>query len=273
MNSEIENFSTEKLIELALTESETQAREYITVLHFRANLKVLQAAQKLCQSKNKKERELGADILGQLGIPNRAFPEESLQTLLKLLEQETSTDVICAIGFALGHLQDYRGIKPLVKFKNHPNADVRYSVVFGILCQENELAINTLIELSSDEDEDVRNWATFGLGSQIDTDTPAIREALWQRLINEKTDRDETYEIYGEALVGLARRKDERVIEFLLQELTSNCVGYLALEAAEEIGDFRLYPALVNLREWLNEDKDLLFISMCDRALLASEKI
>jgi hypothetical protein len=47
-------------------------------------------------------------------------------------------------------------------------------------------------------------------------------------------------------------------IEFLLKELTSDCVGYLVLEAAEEIGDFRLYPALVNLREWLNEDKDLL---------------
>ncbi|MGL6341154.1 MAG: HEAT repeat domain-containing protein, partial [Waterburya sp.] len=101
-------------------------------------------------------------------------------------------------------------------------------------------------------------WATFGLGSQIDTDTPAIRQALWQRLINEKTDQDETYEIYGEALVGLAIRKDERVIEFLLKEFNSGCVGYLALEAAEEIGDSRLYSALVNLRTWLTKDRDLL---------------
>jgi hypothetical protein len=63
---------------------------------------------------------------------------------------------------------------------------------------------------------------------------------------------------HGEALVGLARRKDERVIEFLLKELTSSCVGYLVLEAAEEIGDFRLYTALVDLRKWLTNDRDLL---------------
>ena len=95
-------------------------------------------------------------------------------------------------------------------------------------------AIAALIELSSDPDYDVRNWATFGLGSQIDTDTPAIREALWARL-EEPED-----EVRGEAWVGLARRGDVRVAAALLRELELHEVDvlrewYLMFAAAEAV--------------------------------------
>ncbi len=152
----------------------------------------------------------------------------------------------------MGSIGDSRAIEPLVKLKNHPTADVRFGVVSGISCQEDALAISTLIELSSDEEEDVRNWASFGLGSQIDTDTVEIREALFQRLA------DENQEIRGEALVGLAKRRDERVVELLIKELSSDSVGILAVEAAKEIGDAQLYSVLMQLKERWNIDKNLL---------------
>lgn len=259
MNAEFEQKSTEELIQLALTEKDEQiTNQCIVVLEYRGTLEVLEQAQKLCQSKNIKEKYLGIDILGQLGIPERTFPDECLHALLQLLEKENHPDILGSIGIALGHLQDNRAIQPLVKLKNHPHPEVRYGVVFGLLCQEDDTAIEALIELSSDRDEDVRNWATFGLGSQIDTNTHKIREALWKRLIEEKKDTETSYEIYGEALVGLAVRKDERVIEFLLAEFESDRVGILAVEAAEEIGDSRLYPALIELKEWWDCDQELL---------------
>lgn len=245
--------TTEELIKLALNaEDEDEVWELVPILHFRGNREVFEAAQKLCASKISQERKLGVDILGQLGRPKRTFLDESLSILFKLLDTEKDSEVLYSIGIALGHIGDKRSIEPLVKLKNHPIAEVRYGVTFGISGQEDTLAISTLIELSLDEDENVRNWATFGLGSQIDTDTIDIREALFQRLV------DEEQEIRGEALVGLARRQDERVVEPLIKELSSDSVGILAVEAAKEIGDAQLYSALRQLKEWWDVDKNLL---------------
>ena len=92
----------------------------------------------------------------------------------------------------------------------------------------------------------VRDWATFGLGSMIEADTPPIREALFARL----SDADDT--VRGEALVGLALRKDERAIEPLIQELErhpAEKTGSLLIEAAEEMADTRLLPILTRLKQ------------------------
>lgn len=253
MNSKLNDITTEELIKLALNaEDEDELWEIVPVLQFRGNREVLEAAQQLCQSKIIKERKLGVDILGQLGIPKRTFPDESLEILFKLIEYEKDSDVLSAIGVALGHIHDSRAIKPLLKLKNHPSADVREGVVFGISSYEDTEAINTLIELSSDEDENVRNWATFGLGSLIDTNTAEIREALFQRL------GDEDYEIRGEALLGLAIRKEQRVVEPLIKELSSDSVCILAVEAAKEIGEPKLYSVLMQLQDRWKGDQNLL---------------
>ncbi|MFQ4142812.1 HEAT repeat domain-containing protein [Chlorogloeopsis sp. ULAP02] len=251
--------STEELIQIALAqENEYTFRDIVSILHFRGSLEVFEAASRLCKSQNPKERELGVDILGQLGIPKRSFPYESVNILLQLLEKEEDTEVLGAIGVALGHLKDSRGIQPLVKLKNHASANVRFGVVFGLLSQTDELAINTLIDLSADEDADVRNWATFGLGSMIEINSPAIRDALFKRLIDEKNETETESEIRGEALLGLAIRRDERVVNLLIEELTSKWVGKLAVEAAKEVGDSRLYTVLIRLKEWWNVDNNLL---------------
>ena len=117
------------------------------------------------------------------------------------------------------------------------------------------MAIYGLIGLSADQDQDVRDWATFGIGSMIETDIPEIREALVARL----TETDS--EIRGEALVGLARRGDLRIVAPLLQELASISPGVLRKwvvigEAADSItriaqegGDKNWLPILEKLKE------------------------
>ncbi|QAT87989.1 hypothetical protein EJ065_6460 [Corallococcus coralloides] len=101
-----------------------------------------------------------------------------------------------------------------------------------------------MIALSRDSDEDVRNRATFSLGSQAEeVDTPELRDALFDRL----TESD--MELRGEALVGLALRKDPRVLEPLRRELESSEVVVLAVEAAEKLEDTSLLPLLHRLRD------------------------
>jgi HEAT repeat protein len=243
--------STEDLIRLALTEPDEDAAWVpVTILHFRADEEVLEAARVLCLSPNAQERKLGVDILGQLGIPDRAFPEECFQILSKTLADEADPLVLEAIGIALGHLKDLRAPELLKPLSHHSSSDVRLGVVYGISGLESHNAIELLIELSRDQDNSVRDWATFGLGSMIEFDSSEVRAALLDRIA------DANDEARGEALLGLARRKDGRVIEPLIEELSSENVGLLALEAAEEAGDSRLLPSLLLLKEAWSDDKD-----------------
>jgi len=238
--------STDELINIALTEPDEHAAwDAVHLLHYRATEDVFAAARRLCASDCPQEKTLGANILGQLGIPVRRFPGESVAILLKLLEIEEDAGVIGAICVALGHIHDPTAIKALSRFKTHPSFDVRYGVVLGLLCFAEDLAIETLIELSRDEDNVVRDWATFGLGTMIDADTPPIRQALFVRVF----DTDEVTR--GEALVGLARRKDPRIIEPLIKELSgyANAEYTYSLEAAGELADPRLLPVLQGLKE------------------------
>jgi HEAT repeat protein len=162
-----------------------------------------------------------------------------------MLGMERDPLVFEAIGVAFGHLHDKRAVPLLVPLSKHQNKDVRFGVVQGLSQHPDAIAIATLIELTKDEDEDVRNWATFGLGTLVNTNTAEIRAALLERMTDS---HDETR---GEALVGWARREDPRVLEAIIQELSSEHVGQLALEAADALGDSRLLPALLRLEhDW-----------------------
>src|SRR5262249_8697667 len=156
----------------------------------------------------------------------RAFPKESAQILASLLDSELDVNVLRAAFVALGHLHEPEVVSAASQYAEHFDADVRWSVAFALTGQSAPLAIELLIRLSRDLDPEVRDWATFGLGTQIETDTPPIRDALAARL--DDTDDDTR----GEALIGLARRRDARVVSAIQTELTT-CASDKALEAAE----------------------------------------
>ena len=113
---------------------------------------------------------------------------------------------------------------------------MRYAVVHALSGYDENQAIGALVSLSADLDRDVRNWATFGLGSQIDSDSTTIREALLARAV----DADD--EIRGEALVGLARRDETRVVPAIIHELNLHGIEILRdwsliQETAEAVTD------------------------------------
>jgi HEAT repeat protein len=87
-------------------------------------------------------------------------------------------------------------------------------VAFALGCFPNDpLSAEILLRLTQDTDEDVRDWATFGLGVLGNTDSDEIRKALVRRL----TDSDE--DMREEAMVGLGKRKDQRVLSTLVTAL------------------------------------------------------
>ena len=153
-------------------------------------------------------RELSATVLGQNSVECKVYAQECTDTLLTMLGSKASVPVVISIAQALGHLRDPRAIEALVPLRTHHDPGVRQAIAFGLLFQEAPMAIDALVELTSDVDRGVRNWATFGL-AQCEVDTPAVREALALRL------SEEDEEIRGEAISGLSRRGDTRVVDLV----------------------------------------------------------
>lgn len=212
-----------------------------------ASRDVLEAARAACESSDALHRRAGASVLGRLGetlhSPGPIFGEERYQILTALLAEEMAgrrDDLVFRdVCFALGHLRDGRAIPAILALRQHPDDRVRYSVVHALSCHDDERAINGLIELSTDSDEIVRDWATFGLGSLINTDTPAIRRALRARL------NDTDPYAQNEAIEGLIRREDPSVIPTVVSELKRR-VTHDLLYAAERIASPQLCEALMS---------------------------
>ena len=106
----------------------------------------------------------------------------------------------------------------------------------------------------------MRDWATFGLGTELEVDDRDVRAALVDRLSDTFLDARE------EAAVGLARRGDARAFETVRELLEADEVSSLTVEAAGYLADERLLRPLLELGEWWEDDPDLLraAIHRCD---------
>lgn len=193
----------------ALPDNDSDAS--LALVHYRGTRKEFDLGMKYTKNADPLDRATGADVLGQLGWSDQTFLNESVAILIPMLD-DPDPGVVFSAAVALGHRADSRAIPALVKLAKHPNADIRRGVVHGLLGHDHQDAIRTMIQLSKDPDHDVRNWATFGIGAQIDADTPEIREALAANL------HDPDHEIRGEAIIGLAERRDSRVVNTLIEE-------------------------------------------------------
>lgn len=234
----------------------------LVLIHYRGGDEEFYLGKEYCASDDPGDRATGADILAQLGWSDQSFLEESVQILIPLLDDPDDYVVYCA-AVALGHRGDESAIPALLRLAGHKNSLVRYGVVYGLSGHEDPRSIAALITLAADDDRDVRNWAIFGLGSQIDADSPEIREALRSAL------SDPDHEIRGEALVGLAKRGDNAIIPELFNEWKDDEVSILSIEAAEETRDPRLYHRLNQFTETLVLDDDPRFAKRLANAIAA----
>jgi HEAT repeat protein len=199
---------------------------------------VFKLAAAWCNSDNPLNRARGADILAQLGRTaehqTNNYPNESFSVIATMIRQEQESQPLESAIHALGHIGDSRGVPLVIEHRSHSVAEVRFAVAFALgSFPDHAEAVETLIRLTCDEDKDVRNWATFGLGALGLADTPEVRDALLARL------NDSFDEARREAIDGLARLRDCRVLPALLFELDQSPSLDLMLEAARDMLDFQ----------------------------------
>lgn len=195
---------------------------------------VFDKAAEWCRSDNALQRARGVDVIAQLGKTtehrSNSFPEESYSVVEKLLQRETDHRPLASSIAALGHLDNPVAVPLIAKFSSNPSTEVRFSVACALGSFPDEpLSVQALLLLMQDTDKDVRDWATFGLGVLGSSDSAEIREALVRRL------NDSGEDIREEAMVGLGKRKDQRVLPALLHALEEPNITDRVIEAAYQI--------------------------------------
>ena len=262
--SKFADLPTSSLLKMAMEHSTTDStsderEECLRVIRRRGELETFEVAKNWCASHESTARKLAADILYCLGELKQVgkvqlfpFTLQSIPLLDRLLD-DPDEDVIISALHALGSHYVYEPIASRPSFAEHPSQSVRLAVVHAISHQpKTPPEIEMLMKLSRDQDGDVRDWATFDLGSMCSLDTPEIREALLARV------EDNHLDARSEALLGLAIRKDARVIPFIKAELEAEMVSNLAVESAGEIAAADLVKSLEGLTEWWDVDTQLL---------------
>lgn len=193
--------------------------EAVRSLRNNANRSIFERASEWCHSTDPLKRARGCDILSQLRTPTLPaheldvhastpiFVSESFQIILQLLKHESDETALKSQIYALGHLRQDGAIALVNPYAADPRPDIRQAATHTLGQFPNDpSAIEHLIKLADDADEDIRNWALFALGSQSDADTPALRELFVRHL------DDSFEEAREEAIAGLAKRQDKRAV-------------------------------------------------------------
>lgn len=246
----------ESLIQKAYkAKTETNYWNQITMLRQFVNEEMISRCFQLIDSDDVKSKQIGIDVLCQLGQNRKNFIKELLEKLFYIFETTSDQKLICTSLFAIGHNNEYlktKHIRTLEKFQNSTYKDTRYALAFCLMGIENEIAIKVLIKLVQDKSPKVRDWATFGLGTQIKTVNEEIRNALYKNCSSKDNQTRQ------EAIKGLTNRKDERVKDIILKELNSQNFSSLIFDTLINIenGDFFL-PQLENIYNSYRGKKDI----------------
>jgi HEAT repeats len=200
----------------------------------------LEIGQALLSSANPDRREIAVRLIGMAAVIDSTLRDVALTSLRPILEDARVGPLSAAI-VQLAHLDDIHSRDEILAHAGHADSVVRDAVAGALPSVGlNEAALAVLRELMLDDDDDVRDSATFGLAELSNADDEATRNALLDRV------EDDVYEIRVEAIVGLARRQDERVRPYLMLELADPHHADLLDEAV----DFLDHGTG---RDWLNE--------------------
>lgn len=240
-------WTLQRLVRSALRNDVDRSWRAISALHFRGSPRTLSLAAALCRSTSWRHRELGCNIAAQLRqrhgrdpIASTEYAVEETQALLLTGLQYRRDEVVRAAVAGVGHRSFDAALPELVRLSTHADPQTRWSVAAALGRYPQPAAIEALLRLARDDDADVRDWATFGLGTMSDTDSPEIRELLWHNLADDDED------VRGEALVGLAKRHDPRAVDAVLRALAGEVRVY-ELMAAGELASPSLLDGLLAL--------------------------
>lgn len=229
----------------------------ISELQMRGSPEALTLAHRLAKSRNYRKRALGLYMASQLRWRQKGVPFGSIEYALEETQEmllaglhDICSEVLYAAISGFGHRPHPLALPELIKFASHPEQKIRFEVAVALGRYSEADSIDALLRLAKDDSDAVRDWATFGIGSIQEVDNPKVRDLLWANL--QDTDED----VRGEALVGLAIRKDEGIIPVLLELLDTNCRVF-ELTAAESVASPLLLERLNTIKDSVTNENGI----------------
>lgn len=263
----LEKLTTKQLIVKAYAEeNEDKYMEYIHILRSRGDNEVFELTKKLVYSKDSVYRDISASILSQFSYKTKLHKGESVYLLTKLLYDKDEAVITSAI-YAFGYRKCTRHANKLASFGTSQSLQIKEALAFSLGGYENQKCIDALILLMKDENDYVRNWSTFSLAQITEINTEKIRNALFENL------DDEEKEVRGEALLGLALRKDERTKEVILEDLQHSFYGSWVFDSIVEMPDSRYIQYFDTYADSLDDEDKKAFRLDIERARLALKEM
>lgn len=227
----------------------------ITKLRTFVNNEMISRCFEMIYSDDVKFKQIGIDVLCQLGNNRESFVESLFDKIFKILRTTSDENLICTSLFAIGHNNQYlktKHFKTLEQFKNSESKEIRYALTFSLLGVENYKAVTMMIKLAQDRSLRVRDWATFGLGTQIECDNEDIRHVLYKNCFSKD------HQIRHEAIKGLANREDKRAKAVILQELKSESYESILFDTLLNIKRGEQYiPDLMAVYDKVRDNKNI----------------
>ncbi|PIT14881.1 hypothetical protein BGI32_06730 [Snodgrassella alvi] len=237
----------DKLIALLGHNDFMLAMEAAKMLQLEGGRRVIKLAQMDCSDGNYKRRALAAFILGQIKL-STLEEKVSLEILGHLALTDKSALVRSYAVSSFGHRcrRNNKNAGLLLELAKNTVLDksvnVRESTAFALSTFESKASIPLLIKLLNDSHSSVRDWAVFAVHMN-GYDTPEVRNCLVLLL------QDGDFDVRFEAMVGLAKLRDKRVTQVLMNELGKEPVYDGLVEAAGDLGDIALLPVLYKIRD------------------------
>ena len=213
--------------------------ELVSQLHDREPAEVWDLVSPLATSEDVQLQQLVPDVLRSLGREAQPLAARTLELFAKMVAARPPAEVLACIANACVDFHDQQVVAMLAPFAGHDDESVREAVLHALRRSSHPDALRALINLSRDQVEELREWATFALGSQLPlVDGAELRAALAARL----TDSHEPTR--DEAVIGLGLRGDFRALGPLSAQLERGFVGVALFEAARALASPKLKEPL-----------------------------
>ena len=182
----VDERTTAELFDGALAEVEDDDPEWhydnLLALHGRPTPEVFQTARALARDPDPGRRELGVRVLREVG---RGTPEAvplrlaNAPLLLEMLEHEQDPIVLGWVVSAAGYHGMSQALPAVLRLAGHADDFVRFHVAANIPClvdpdAVDDAAVTALEVLTGDEDDDVRDYAIYGLVVEVEVDPARI---------------------------------------------------------------------------------------------------